>query len=70
MLINYNYYVYVVILLVEFLRQSRPRGDTVRPAMSLEKDTWSSYKMYYRDKEKRDTVINEILKKHLDENFI
>ena len=59
-----------MILLVEYLKQSRPRGDTVRPAVSIEKDTWQLYKTYYRNKEKRDNIINEILQKHIDNNFV
>ena len=67
---RYEYYVYVVILLVEFLKQSRPRGDTVRPAMSLPANVWNLFYIKYTKKEVRDEILTKLITLQIEDNVV
>ena len=60
----------MVIKLVDITIQKRPRGDTVRPAISIPRDVWNEFKFVYFDKNVRDNIVFKLLVEQLDNNLI
>ena len=59
-----------MILLVEFLKQSRPRGDTVRPAMSLPANIWNLFYFKYSEKKVRDEILTKLITLQLEDDIV
>ena len=51
--------------MVDITVQKRPRGDTVRPAVSIPNEVWEEFKYTYPRKEIRDNVVSTLLSEHM-----
>ena len=56
--------------LVDITVQKRPRGDTVRPAVSIPNDVWNEFKLAYSDKNIRDNIVSNLLIEQLNNDII
>lgn len=56
--------------LVDITIQKRPRGDTVRPAVSIPNDVWNEFKLVYSDKNIRDNIVSNLLIEQLNNDII
>jgi len=52
-----------VIILVEITKETRTRGNTLRPDITLPKDVWDGFKKKYRSKWDRDKALTRLIKK-------
>ena len=55
----------MVVKLVDITTKKRPRGDTVRPAVSIPNEIWEEFKYVYPRKEIRDNVVSTLLSEHI-----
>lgn len=60
----------MVVKLVEITTQKRPRGDTVRPAISIPTNVWNEFKSKYVDVSVRNSVVKKLIQKQLDREVV
>ena len=56
--------------MVEIIRETRERGKTLRPAIDLDRNTWKIFRERYKNKDVRDTLITELLKRQIEHERI
>lgn len=56
--------------MVDITVQKRPRGDTVRPAVSIPNEIWEEFKCVYSNKNIRDNVVSKLLQKQLKREVV
>lgn len=55
---------------MQIASQKRPRGDMVRPAMSIQNTIWNEFKSTYKDKDVRDNVVSKLLQKQMEREVV
>lgn len=55
---------------MEITVKKRPRGDTVRPAISIPNDIWNKFKLTYTNKSVRDDVVSKLLIEQLNNELV
>jgi len=56
--------------LVDITKETRNRGDELRPDITIHKEIWGNFKLKYPDKNIRDNVISELFKKQLERELV